>query len=224
MTVNPERGAFIAYEPGGYPNESQRVVVPFRFNPENLSRSLSIEQGRPQAGTQTSGGSGGEASTEQGADASSGTLKESFTIAVRFDVAHRLGSVQSLPQELGVAPEVAALESLLMPVPPASQDASDGSEPQQQRPRRRTVLFIWGRRRVLPVRITGMNILESLASPTLDPTRAEVEVSMEVLGDTDAADNRAVGDALAFTADKRRELADQFFEATASQGSNILPL
>ena len=38
------RGAFIAYESGGYPDKKR--VIPFRFNPESLSRSLSVEQGQ----------------------------------------------------------------------------------------------------------------------------------------------------------------------------------
>ena len=77
---------------------------------------------------------------------------------------------------------------------------------------------------MLPVRITGMEILESLFNADLNPVRAEVSVSLEVMGETDAKDNRAVSDALAFTAEKRRELADMYHENTADQGSNILPL
>lgn len=225
MSVVPERGAFIGYEPGGYDDKEKRVVIPFRFNPESLTRSLQVEQGGSGSGTDTGAGAPrAESTAEQGADTSSGTLKETFSVTVRFDLADRHQVLQDLDPALGVAPEIAALESLLHPIPSASADASDGTEPIQQRPRRHTVLFVWGRRRLLPVRIKSMRISESLMNATLDPIRAEVEVSMEVLGETDALDNKAVVDALGFTADKRRELARQFFGATASQGSNVTQL
>ena len=45
------RGAFIAYEPGGYPD--RRRVIPFRFNPESISRSLKVDSGQTGAGTVT---------------------------------------------------------------------------------------------------------------------------------------------------------------------------
>ena len=55
MEINYLRGAFIAYEPGGYPDRKR--VIPFRFNPESLSRQLSIEQG-------AGGGTGSQAAPQ----------------------------------------------------------------------------------------------------------------------------------------------------------------
>ncbi len=46
--INYLRGAFIAYEPDGYPDCKR--VIPFRFNPEALARQLSVEQGEPAQG------------------------------------------------------------------------------------------------------------------------------------------------------------------------------
>jgi hypothetical protein len=216
------RGAFIGYEPGGYPDGPKRVI-PFRFNPETLSRSLQVQQGRSGSGTEGASRGGGGRS-DQGADASSGTLKQTLSVQVRFDFHDRHDTAQDLPAELGIAPEIAALESLLYPAESPSEHTGDGSEPVRARSQRPTVLFVWGRKRVLPVRITGMKVNETLFNTELNPLRAEVEVSLEVLGETDAKDNRAVSDALSFTGSKRRELAKQFYDTTASQGTNILPL
>ena len=69
-----------------------------------------------------------------------------------------------------------------------------------------------------------MTVNETVHNNKLNPVRAEVEVSLEVLGQADARDNVAVSSALEFTADNRRQLAGQFFDQTASQNSNILPL
>ena len=192
------RGAFIAYESGGYPDK--RRLIPFRFNPESLSRSLTVEQG------------------------SSGSVKESFKVLVRVDFADRLTETQNLSAELGVAPEIAAIEDLLYPAETEAQASSDGTEPVRQKLPRPTVLLVWGRKRVLPVKITGLTINEAMYNSQLNPIRADIEVSIEVLGELDAADNEAVKSALAFTSNNRRQLAKQFYDNTANQSSYILPI
>jgi hypothetical protein len=215
------RGAFIGFEPKAYPN-GRRLVIPFRFNPEVLSRSLQVEQGKSGSGTEGAkkAGGGGDA----GADASLGNLKQTLTVQVRFDFDDRHESAQGLPPELGILPEVSALENLLYPAESRGDANSDGKEPVKARRARPTVLFVWGKRRVLPVRITGMTVNETRFNAQLNPTRAEVDVALEVLGESDAKDNLAVSDALDFTSRKRAEMAQQFLDGAASQGTNILPL
>ena len=43
------------------------------------------------------------------------------------------------------------------------------------------MLFVFGRKRVLPVNITSMNITETEFSPDLNPVRATVAVSLTVI-------------------------------------------
>ena len=144
------RGAFIAFDPGGYPNDSaKKRVLPFRFNPEGLSRSITVEQAQGSGGTQGGGSGGGDDSSEQSADSSSGTLKESLTVQIRLDFADRHEASRDLDAELGILPEIAALEDLLHPAETETQDNADGQEPVQARAPRPTVLFVWGRKRVL---------------------------------------------------------------------------
>lgn len=220
------RGAFIAYDPGGYPDDdSKKRTIPFRFNPEGLGRSLSIEQAQGGSGSEGAGGSGGASSqSEQSADASSGTLKESFSVVIRLDFADRHQEADELDAELGLLPELSALEDLLYPAASESDAASDGQEPVQQRSPRPTVLFVWGRKRVFPVRITAMNVNETMHNSQLAPVRAEIEVGLEVVSEAEARDNRAVQDALAFQGENRRRWARMFLDRTAQQNTNILPL
>lgn len=222
-TVNYLRGAFIAYEPGGYPNGDKRTI-PFRFNPETLSRAFQVEQGKSGSGTEGAKKSGKGGKAEQGADASSGTVKQTFTVQVRFDFDDRHEGAQNLPPEFGILPEVSALESLLYPAESPQDAPSDGKEPVKARQQRPTVLFVWGKKRVIPVRITGMTVNETRFNAELYPLRAEVDVQLEVLGEADAKDNKAVLDALSFTSGKRAEMAKQFLDNTASQSTNILPI
>ncbi|HVI02324.1 MAG TPA: hypothetical protein VM869_26610 [Enhygromyxa sp.] len=219
------RGAFIAYDPGGYPDDdSKKRTIPFRFNPEGLTRSLTVEQGGASGGTE--GATTGESSseTEQAADAALGSVGESFSLLIRLDFHDRVQAADDLDAELGLLPELAALEDLLHAAPSESEDASDGREPVEQRSARPTLLFVWGRKRVFPVRITAMEINETLHNSELAPTRAEVQVSLSVVGDAEARDNRAVADALAFRQRNRRRWAQLFLDRTAQQNTNILPL
>jgi hypothetical protein len=216
-TVNFTQGAFAIYEPDDTALLSR--FIPFRFNPEGLTRQLALEQA--QAGGSAAAPGSTEAQGEQGADAGSGTLKESVSVLLRFDLAERVASLSALPVEYGVMPEIAALEDLLHPAETEAEAPSDGSEPVRARGRLPLVLFIWGERRVMPVKITGMTIAESLYNAKLYPIRAEVEVSLELLGDAEARDNTRVRGALDFTAANRRKMARLYLDNTAAQGTSI---
>ena len=203
--------------------------IPFRFNPEELSRQLSIEQAQNQSAPPGGGGSDTN-STDQGADAESGSLKEEFSVTLRFDLAFREEQAppssdpgnKSMPTEYGVLPEISALEDLMHPVAGATEQPSTGDEPTQARSRRPLVLFVWGERRVIPVKIVGMTINETFFNGQLYPTRAEVELSFETLGEANARDNEGVAASQKFTADNRRKMARIYLDTTSSQGSNII--
>ena len=213
------RGALIGYDPGNYPT-GQRRVIPFRFNPEGLSRSLSVEAVQGNQGLEGAPGAAASSKNEQSADATSGTLKQTFSVTVRLDFVDRLESAVSLDPALGILPEIAALEDLLYPAESKTAANSDGKEPVQARAPRPTVLFYWGTNRILPVRLTQLTVNETLHNSQLNPIRAEVEVAMEVLRDGDARGNQAVLDALNYTDKKRRQLATLFLNSTAAQASS----
>jgi hypothetical protein len=217
------RGAFAVFEPDDTRTLSR--FLPFRFNPEGLQRQLTVEQAQGAAGGTGAAPGSEPAGGEQGADAASGTLKHSLSVALRFDLAEREEAGPGMPVGFGVLPEVSALEDLLY-APFTEADApSDRSVPVRARGRRPLVLLIWGERRVLPVRITGMTINETLYNGMLYPVRAEVEVALEVLGDREAKDNKRVAASLDFTAAHRRQMARVYLDSTARQGTNVsLPL
>ena len=218
--INFTRGAFAVYNPDD--SAVMSGFIPFRFNPESLTRQLQLEQAKSETGGAAAPASGAQSgSGEQGADASSGTLKESFSVLLRFDLAEREEAKSSLPVEFGVLPEISALEELLYPIESESEAPSDGSEPVRARGRRPIVLFIWGERRVVPVKITGMSIAETFFNGMLYPVRAEVEVGLEVLGDAEARDNARVKSSLGFTGANRRKMARLYLDTTADQGTSI---
>jgi len=216
------RGAFIAYEPSGYPDKKR--VIPFHFNPESLSRTVSVEAGQSGGGVEGAApGAAAAPAGEASADSASGTLKESFSVQIRVDFADREQSVSHLDEKFGIAPEIAAIEDLVYPAPTESEASSDGTAPVRPARPRPTVLFVWGKDRVLPVRIASLKIDESVYNDHLNPVRAEIDASLEVLGEADARNDPAVRSALDFTNSGRQKLARMYYEKTSSQGEEILP-
>jgi hypothetical protein len=220
--LNYVRAAFIAYEPGGYPD--RRRVIPFRFNPEGLSRTVAAEGGQRQTGVESGRGAAPPPSGEAPADAAAASVKESFTVHIRLDFADRDPAMNGLDEQYGIAPEIAAIEDLMYPAQTDADASSDGTQPVRAASPRPTVLLVWGRKRVLPVRITSLKIDESVYNTELHPVRAELEASLEVLGEAEARADRAVRSALDNLGARRRELARMYYDNTSAQGSNILPL
>lgn len=217
------RSAFIAYEPGGYPD--RRRVIPFRVNPEGLVRTVAAESGQRPTGVESARGAAPPPSGEASADAAAASVKESFTVHIRLDFADRDPSLTTLDfGEYGIAPEIAAIEDLMYPAETDSDRTLDGTEAVRAASPRPTVLLVWGRKRVLPVRITSLKIDETVYNTELHPVRAEIEASLEVLGESEARADLAVRSALDNLGSRRRELAQMYYDNTSAQGSNVLPL
>ena len=85
---------------------------------------------------------------------------------------------------------------------------------------RPTVLFVWGKKRVLPVRIASLQINESVYNTHLNPVRAEIDIALEVLGEADILNVADAQSALEHTHTSRRQLARMYYDNTASQGGN----
>lgn len=225
MTAEPLylRGAIIAYSPRARSLANHLAYIPFRFNPEFISRTLSAGQAAqptPLNDPKPSGDSA-LATGSVSANASTGAFTESFTLTLRFDVHERDKTVALLPPALGVAPELAALESLLVPVPLMDAVDDKGSHPASPEPP--TLVFVWGAR-VTPVRLTNMTIKETLHNAFLNPVRAEVDVSLAVISQTDKAQSRFIRGIHQAMAVKREALAKSFLANTVAQGGGILPL
>jgi hypothetical protein len=218
--VQYTKGAFVTYQPRSEPGTPANTIL-FRFNPESLTRSVALQAAQPQAGTegsQAQASGTGQQRPEQATNPDAGaTLKESFTVTIRVD-ADDLG----VATPNGIAPEIAAIEELLYPAETAAQQASTGEqavEPVGQRP---LVLFVWGPKRIVPVRIASLKIEETLYDAQLNPVRAEIEASLEVLGLADAVGDNTVAAALAFTDGKRRELAAGYYATTSQRGKDLV--
>lgn len=114
--------------------------------------------------------------------------EQSIGFEVRLDATDKLNDRDAITQQFGVLPQLATLElmvypkdeSLLGQAVSALLGKSEGfSFTRGANPP--LILFIWGRKRVLPVNINSMNITETEFSTDLNPIRATVSVSLTVI-------------------------------------------
>ncbi len=146
-------------------------VVVFQYNPTTMTRRLEAR---------AAGGEGdpGEVSRL------TGPPKETITLSVEIDAADQLEEADPTATTLGIYPSLSVLEIMLYPKSAAviantvlSSIGSIEVLPLEGP----FVLFAWGAKRVLPVRLTSFSITEEAYDPSLNPIQAKVELSLTVL-------------------------------------------
>jgi len=166
------KGAIVGIDPF---NPVASVIV-FQYNPDTLTRTLQA---------QTAGGQGGDRSE---ALRLKGAPTEDIKLDVEIDATDQLEKGEPNATSMGIYPQLSALEMLIYPksalviantvllatgtievIPPAST----------------LTLFIWGPKRVLPVRLTQFSITEEAHDVNLNPIRAKVSLGLRVLSYND---------------------------------------
>jgi hypothetical protein len=153
-----------------------RVVV-LQYNPESISRIL-----QPELTGRNTTGSRAEPLKFTGPPI------ETIQVEMRFDAAEQLDPAGTTAGNLGILPQLAALESAITPtttqLEAAQQESASGTR--ELAPMAAPLcLFVWSRSRVVPVRITAFNIIEEEFDPQLNPTRAKVSLGLRVLSVAD---------------------------------------
>jgi len=146
-------------------------VVVFQYNPDTLTRRL-------EARAVTQEGERGEAMRLTGAP------KETITLSIEVDASDQLEQANPLAVALGIHPTLAALEMMLYPKVAAviANDILSAIGTIEIIPvDGPMILFVWGPARVLPVRLTSFSITEEAYDTLLNPIRAKVELSLNVL-------------------------------------------
>ena len=180
------RGALIEYASdffGPLPN-----LVIFQFNPDTLSRNISIPE-RPTGATSRETSQAGNIPVER------------ITLTAHFSAADQLNTGNIIAQELGIDPQLAALEKMVYPsnligellgealdkIGDALGLEGDDDIPKQPIPREKypRILFIWGKTRVLPVLLESMSITEQQYDSSLNPIQAEVALGLAVASNPD---------------------------------------
>lgn len=150
-------------------------VVLFQYNPETLTRSLTARTPeRPQGQS--------AARTEQMRLA--GPPEETIQLEVEIDATDQLEEADLSATQLGIYPALASLEMLLYPKALAiitNEALLKAGIKEVSAPKAPLTLFVWGFKRVLPVKISSFSVTEQAFDPGLNPIRASVSLSMTVL-------------------------------------------
>jgi Contractile injection system tube protein len=165
------KGAIVAI---ALPNPVPQVI-PFQYNPVTLTRTLEVKA----AGEE---GSTSEALRLEGAPT------ESIKLDLEFDATDKLESADPTAVSQGIYPQLSALETLIYP--PSSTvianqllmafgtiEIAPAVAP--------LTLFVWGTKRILPVRLTEFSITEEAYDTNLNPIRAKVSLGLRVLSYND---------------------------------------
>ena len=166
-----QKGAIVGMDPFN----PQASVIVFQYNPHTLTRTLTA---------QTAGSQGSVESARGEALRLKGPPKETIKLNVEVDAADQLEQAQFPATSMGLYPALAALEMLLYPKSAlviANEVLARVGVIEVIPPEAPMTLFIWGAKRTVPVRITGFTITEEAFDPNLNPIRAKVDLSMQVL-------------------------------------------
>ena len=160
VLLDPERGT------------PQRVIV-MQFNPDSLQRSLA-----PQ-------GAGAEG---QGDRTEALRLKGPAIETWKFDAEIDSTDQPEVPAPHGIHPQLATLEMLIQPPSArirANQLIAATGALEITPVEAPLTLFVWGSKRVLPVRLTELSITEEAFDVDLNPYRALISIGLRVLSASD---------------------------------------
>jgi hypothetical protein len=150
-------------------------VVIFQYNPDTMTRSL-------QAQTSGDGGDKSEAMRLKGAPV------ETIDLEVEIDAADQLERGDSSVTSMGIYPQLSALEMLIYPKSAlviANTVLLAAGTIEVVPPMAPFTLFIWGPKRVVPVKVTSFRITEEAYDTSLNPLRAKVSLGLRVLSYND---------------------------------------
>lgn len=172
------KGAIVGLDKG---NPLASVIV-FQYNPVTMSRSLS-----PRS-ADTYDDEGKKRSARSEAMRLTGPPKETINLTVEIDATDQLERANPVAVTLGVHPQLAALEMLLYPkmAMVRTNNALSQTGTLEVVPFEAPLaLFVWGEKRVLPVRLESMEIEEQAFDVNLNPIQAQVKLSLRVLSYSD---------------------------------------
>jgi hypothetical protein len=169
-----QKGALIGLDPL---NPLASVIV-FQYNPESVTRTLTAQ----------GPGAGGGQTARSEATRLGGPPQETLKLDVALDATDQLERAEAPATQLGLYPQLSALEMLLYPksgLVIANEALQLAGVIEIIAPEAPLTVLIWGAKRVLPVRLTEFSITEELFDPALNPIHAKVSLGMRVLNYND---------------------------------------
>ncbi|MGO9935488.1 MAG: hypothetical protein ACLPV8_27265 [Steroidobacteraceae bacterium] len=182
------KGALVSFMPtfvAAVPN-----IVVFQYNPESITHTWNSAPPAANAGQDplaVQGVPGEQFSFTLSVDsndmiAEGGANPVGAALATASGIYTRLAALEMLQYPSGafasgllgtVSSAITSAASALTGLSFAAQAVPQSDVP--------TVLFVWGPQRILPVRVTALTITEKLYDSLLNPTQADVQITLRVL-------------------------------------------
>lgn len=181
------RGAFVEYGLSLPP-----LFVVFQFNPLQLQRNRSLTFSVPNERANTPRNQTlhyREADLLKIQERQQVTVpEETISFDIRLDATDDLNDGDTITEQFGLSPQLSTLELMVHPKEESligqalgALLGSSGGFSFTKGANPPLILFIWGRKRVLPVNLTSLNITETEFSTDLNPIRATAAVSLKVI-------------------------------------------
>jgi hypothetical protein len=152
-----------------------RRTIALQYNPDTLTRSYQVQ------------GVGGDGQGERAQPFRlKGPAVESIKLEAEIDATDFLEHPEQNANavQFGIAPQIAALESLVNPTTRellALSEQSQAGTLEILPPEAPLVLFVWSASRVVPVRVTEFSVTEEAFDVALNPIRAKVSLGLRVM-------------------------------------------
>lgn len=166
------KGGIVLIDPA---TSAVRRVIALQYNPDTLTRTLQV-QGVSEGGDRS------EALRLKGPPV------ETLKVDAEIDATDQLEIADGTATEVGLHPQLAALELIIYPssaqLQSNNQLAQSGTleiAPMESP----LTIFVWSRQRIVPVRLTDFSVTEEAFDPALNPIRARVSLGMRVLNVND---------------------------------------
>ncbi len=152
------KGALIAAPRSG---TGASTVVPFQYNPEKMTRTLTPSYYR------------------ESSERFSGPAKQSIDVTVQLEASRS----PEVTTDQGIYARLAALELMLYPSSTDLETFVSDTQSNKMKavpPLAPRSLFVWGPNRVLPVRLTSITVTEKYFAANLSPIVADVALKMDI--------------------------------------------
>lgn len=146
-------------------------IISLQYNPDSLSRTLQVQ----------GAGEGGDRSE---ALRLKGPAVETIKLDAEIDATDDMERGDATVGEVGIAPQLAALELLIHPSSAqlSTNHLLSNLGTLEILPMETSLtLFVFGKTRILPVRLTDFSVTEEAFDPNLNPLRAKVSLGLRVL-------------------------------------------
>jgi hypothetical protein len=162
-------------------------VIALQYNPDTLTRTL-----QPQF-------TGSEEGDRSEALRLKGPPVETIRLEAEIDATDQMEFPERNPNValLGIQPQIAALETMIYPESSLllKNHGMAASGMLEIVPAEASLsLFVWSRSRIVPFRLTSLNITEEAFDTNLNPIRAKISLDMRVLSITDLGFDHKGGD------------------------------